>query len=109
MAEQSTARTPVSRAASATGEHLTTTQHPAPLQPQQPGMQDRLEAGTELLKVSLFLSRGVYLRDWRKHLKLIKKKITSSYFFLLLWELEIILEKPKCTYFTSILKKEYVL
>lgn len=81
MAEQSTARTPVSRAASATGEHPTTTQHPAPLQPQQPGMQDRLEAGTELLKVSLFLSRGVYLRDWRKHLKLIKKNHLLLFLF----------------------------
>lgn len=74
MAECSIARASVSHAASVAGEHLTTTQHLAPLQPQQPGMQARLEAGTELQKVSMFLSRGAYLRDWRMHLSSPSKK-----------------------------------
>lgn len=104
MAEHSAARAPVSHAASAAGEHPTTTQHPGSLQPPQ-GMQARLEAGTELLRVRTLLSRGTYLMDQRKHLKRIKKKITSSYFFLLVWGLKIILGKQNCAYFTSTIKK----
>lgn len=88
MAEHSTARACVTHAARAAGEHLTTMQHPDSLQPQQPGMQARLEAGTGLLKVSVFLSREVYLRDQRKPLSRPSKtnKQKKSPFFYLHWD-----------------------
>lgn len=45
-----------SRAGSTAREYLTSTEYPVLLHQQQPGLQAGLEVGTELLRVSMFLS-----------------------------------------------------